>query len=366
MTLTPRRCLVVLVPVLALLLTPAASAATPTKKPPTGGSVTWSVQPANSAGPSKRTTFSWTNVKPRTVIHDYVAITNYSQAAVTFQVYATDAVTTSSGSLDLLPHDKLPTDVGAWATFEHSSVTVPARGRVIEPLTLTVPQNATPGDHTGGVVGAVSERAKASNGQPVVVDRRIGVPIHLRVAGGLHPVLTVDSVSSGFHGTLNPFGSGGTNVAYTVHNAGNVRLSGAQTVSVTGPFGTTLATVHPSALPSLLPGESVRVTAHLSGVFPAGPLTVHIKVTPSSGAGVPTLTAAVQPVSRSVGLWATPLAQLLSLVVIVLVGVGAWWLLRWRRRTRQAALAAATEAGRKQAAVELGSRSPQHSAPETS
>jgi len=324
------------------------------------------VQPTNSAGQSKRATFSWTSIKPRTVIHDYVGITNYSQTAVTFQVYATDAVTTSSGTLDLLPHDKKPTDVGSWVTFEHSSVTVPAHKQVNEPFTLTVPQNATPGDHTGGVIGAVSQRAKASSGQPVVVDRRIGVPIHLRVAGVLQPALTVDSISTGYHGTMNPFGSGGTNVAYTVHNTGNVRLSGAQTVSVTGPFGATLSTVHPKALPSLLPGESIRVTAHLSDVFPAGPLSVHIKVTPSSGAGVPKLTAAVKPVSHSVGLWATPLAQLLLLIVIVLVGVAAWWLLRWRRRYRQAALAAATEAGRRQAAVELGSRLPQHSPPEIS
>jgi len=346
---------------------PTSPAPKPTKpaKPPAGNTITWSVQPSSAKGPAKRSTFSWTNVKPRTVIHDYVAITNYSKVPVTFQVYATDAFTTSSGTLDLLPRSQKPKDVGSWATFQHATVTVPAKARVNEPFALTVPDKATPGDHTGGIIASVSQRATASNGQPVTVDRRIGVPIHLRVTGALVPTLTIDSISSGYHGTLNPFGSGGTNVAYTVHNTGNVRLSAAQAVSVTGPFGATLATAHPNALPQLSPGDSFRVTVHLSGVFPAGPLTVHVRLTPAQVAGVPHVRTSLKTVSRSVGQWATPLPQLLLLLLIVAVGVGAWWLLRWRRGSRQAALAAAVAVGRRQAAAELA-RAPQHSTPEAS
>jgi len=346
--------------------TPTSPAPHPTPaKPPPGGTITWSVQPSSAHGPTKRSTFTWTNVKPRTVINDYVAITNYSKAPVTFQIYATDAFLTTSGNLDGLPRNQKSTDIGAWVTFKHPSVTVPAHARVNEPFTLAVPEKATPGDHTGGLFGSISQRA-TRNGQPVTIDRRIGVPIHLRVAGALRPALTVDSISTGYHGTLNPFGSGGTNVAYTVHNTGNVRLTGTQTVTVTGPFGTTLATVRPPALPTLSPGNSFRVTTHLSGVFPAGPLTVHVRLTPGQVSGAPRITTPLKTVSQSASTWATPLPQLLFLLLLVVIGVGAGWLLRWRRRSQQFAIAAAVEAGRRQATTELGDRLPQHSAPDVS
>ena len=67
----------------------------------------------------------------------------------------------------------------------------------------------------------------------------------------------------------------------------------------------------------------------------------------------------MKTVSHSAGQWAPPWPQLLLLVALVAVGVVAWWLLRWRRMSRQAALAAAVEAGRRQAAAELT-----HSAPD--
>jgi hypothetical protein len=330
---------------------PAAHATTPSNAPPSGGKISWSVQPSTASGPTTRNSFAWTNIKPRTVIHDYAAITNYSAVPVTFQVYATDAFTTGSGTLDLLPRSQKARDIGSWVSFQRGSVTVPAHARVNEPFTLTVPQNATPGDHTGGVLASISQRATSATGQPVLVDRRVGVPIHLRVVGPIQPALRIDSVSTSYHGTLNPFGSGDTFVAYTVHNTGNVSLTGTQAATVTGPFGATLATAHPPDLPNLSPGDSFRVHASVSGVFPAGPLTVHVQITPTAIKGAARITTPLTTMSHSVGLWAPPWPQLLLLVVIIGGGVGVWSLLRWWRRARQRVIAAAVEAGRRQAAA---------------
>ena len=97
--------------------------------------------------------------------------------------------------------------------------------------------------------------------------------------GALAAGIQVQSISTGFSDPLNPFGTGSAAVSYTLTNTGNVRQSATPGVNITGPFGQS-ATVHPAKLPVILPGDSVRVTASLSGLFPAGPMTAHVDVTP--------------------------------------------------------------------------------------
>jgi hypothetical protein len=331
---------------------PSGSVAGKAPAKPPKASITWAVQPSTSKGPDGRSTYNWPDLKPGTVVHDYVGVSNFKATPVTFQVYATDAFVTSSGNLDLLSAATKPVDVGSWVHFLHNTVIVPGHARVNEPFTLTVPRNATPGDHTGGVLASTTRKGVNNQGTSVTVDSRIGVPIYLRVSGPLHPVLGVESLSVGYHSTINPFGGGATNVSYTVHNTGNVRLTGTQTVTITGPFGVTLATAHPKPLLQLLPGQSFRVHAHVSGVFPAGPLTVHVQVHPVAVAGLSHTGTAYRMVSHSAGMFAIPWPQLLLLVVLAGAGVGAWWWVGRMRRNRAATLAAAVEKGRREALVE--------------
>jgi hypothetical protein len=309
--------------------------------------ISWAVAPSTQNGPDGRTHYTYTDVKPGTLVHDFVGITNYSTDPVTFTVYASDGVTTTAGSIGLAPAKQRQVDIGAWLHTAHSQVTVPPRARVNEPITLTVPANATPGDHVGGVVASVSE---APQGGKFTREDRVGVAMYLRVAGPLHPALSVESASTnGFHGTPNPFGGGSTTVSYTVHNTGNVRLSGNQEVTITGLFGIPLATVHPAALQQVLPGDSVRVVAHLSGVFPAGPMDLHVKVTPVEVPGSPHLTVPMAAGTYSVRMWATPWSQLGLLILLVAAAFGVRWWLRARRRRRSDLLAAAVEQGRREA-----------------
>ncbi|BCB79532.1 hypothetical protein GCM10022251_42210 [Phytohabitans flavus] len=319
----------------------------PQSTPPSGEAVTrWAVSPANAKGPDGRTRFSYEGLQPGAVVSDFVSITNLSTVPVTFRVYAADGITTPEGAIGVATADVKATDVGAWTRLPHASLRVPPRTRVVEPFTITVPRNATPGDHVGGVIASITQRVP---GTQVGRESRIAVAAYLRVAGPLTAALGVEAVSTTYDGTANPFGGGGATIAYTVRNTGNVRLSGAQAVSVTSPFGTEAETT-PATLEELLPGDAVRVTARMTGVLPAGPLKAHVKVTPVQLPDAPAVPTPLQPVEQTVGLWATPWPQVVLLLILVALVVGLWWWLGWSRRRFNAKLAAAEARGRRAAA----------------
>ncbi|HEY2792197.1 MAG TPA: DUF916 domain-containing protein, partial [Micromonosporaceae bacterium] len=130
---------------------PSSSASAPTHASPAkpaAGSITWAVQPSSATGKDPRTTFTYNELKPGTVVHDYVGVTNYSKMPVTFQLYATDAFETTTGSLDLLAAATKPTDIGTWITLLHNTIKLQPSERANIPFSMVIPANATPGDHT--------------------------------------------------------------------------------------------------------------------------------------------------------------------------------------------------------------------------
>ncbi|MGI5247382.1 WxL protein peptidoglycan domain-containing protein [Dactylosporangium sp. CA-139066] len=345
---------------------PAGAAPTPTPTPsaPTStaggvdpappGSIRWSVQPAGAQGPDGRKEFSYRDIKPGTVVHDYVAVTNFSAMPVTFQLYATDALNGNNGALQLQPAAEKPKDVGAWVQIMKTSVTLKPNERANEPITLTIPDTATPGDHTGGILASIGVEENSANG-PVKVDRRLGVPLYLRVAGPLSPGIAVESVSASYHGSPNPFSGGSTDVTLTVHNTGNVRLNVSPEVVVKGLYWLKVAGAHPTAFPNLLPGSSTQITVHLDGVFPLGPMTVRVKAVPSqiTALGLPLAETEPKAVETEAFLWATPWPLLLLIVLLVGGYFGVRWLRRTRRGRQDRVVAAAVAKARKDTVEEL-------------
>ena len=82
---------------------PTAAVAQPSHTVTPPSNISWSVAPSSAKGSDGRTHFNYTNIKPGSVIHDYVGITNFSSVPVTFQLYGSDGITTTSGSLGLSP-----------------------------------------------------------------------------------------------------------------------------------------------------------------------------------------------------------------------------------------------------------------------
>ncbi|HEY2764098.1 MAG TPA: DUF916 domain-containing protein [Pseudonocardiaceae bacterium] len=292
--------------------------------------VTFGIRPATGTGSDSRARFTYSSV-PGTAIKDFVAISNVSDVPLTLRVYAADAFNTPDGGFDLLASGRPSSDVGAWTVPATSSVAVPGRSTAIVPFTLSIPANASPGDHTAGIVASLTSEQVDTKGNRILVDKRVGTRIYLRVPGDLHPALAIEGLAGAFHQTVNPLGHGRATMTYTVRNTGNLRLQGLQRVQVRTPWGSTRDDPRLQALPELLPGNAVSVTSEVTDVLPAGWDTATVRVDPVAPPGDqdPALRAAVASDTFAAVPWA-----LLTLLVLLGLVVLVRYRLRRRRDTR--------------------------------
>ncbi|MFC6354922.1 WxL protein peptidoglycan domain-containing protein [Luethyella okanaganae] len=297
-----------------------------------GDDVTWTVRTASNAFGAERTSYNYT-VNPGAKIEDAIVIANRGGAALDLGVYAADGYTTESGQFDLVVGGATSVGIGVWVKDSTESVTV-GPGQTVEiPFTLTVPQNATPGDYAGGIVTSLVQPGD-TNG--INVDRRLGIRIALRVGGDLRPSLAIEGQRVDWSGGLNPFAGGDATMSYTIHNTGNAVLSAQQTAAVTGPFGWLRSEAGAiEAPPQLLPGESWKVTVPVHGVAAAVWLAATTTVTPVVIDASGSMTNLAPIVSTANG-WAVPwtlLAIVAALVALVILTPR----LRKRRRMQQQA-----------------------------
>ncbi|AWZ16512.1 DUF916 domain-containing protein [Streptomyces sp. ICC1] len=332
---------------LALSVVPTARAATTA---PAAGAEdrksTFGVQPAGPKGPDARPHFSY-GVTGGAGMRDQIAVWNYGEESLTLAVYASDAVNTVDGGFDLLPAGQAPKDAGSWIKLEKDQVTVPPKGNVLVPFTVSVPRDVTPGDHTGGIVASLPGGGQDAQGNKVKLDQRVGARVYIRAAGTLTPRLEVQQVSAAYEGTANPFAAGSATVTYTLRNTGNVRLGARQAVRVNGLFGTSVTAGGLGDLGDLLPGSSLTITAKADGVAPVVRSSAVVSVQPVAARDgvdpkLPSLT-------RSVSLWTVPWTLLA--VVLVITGGGLWV-----RRRRRLARAAATASARRRNTSEPNNR----------
>lgn len=316
---------------LAVLLT-AAPAAAQTEDPAQEAPATWGVNPSGQDGPDGRAAFDLALDPGETVI-DFVGVSNFSTEPITLRLYASDAFTTDTGAFDLLPADQEPVDVGSWIGFNEQTLTVAPETRLDVPFALTVPADATPGDHVGGIVAALTEEATDANGTEVLVERRVGARVHLRVSGELDPNLAPDMEHVTYHYDWHPVRPGTTSFDYAVENVGNVRLQGELVARIAGPWGLLPREAVIAELPQILPGDRFEGTAEVDGVWPLARLEVELVVRPEA---VDEADAASRLASRSdiETLWAPPWPQ--AAVVAVLVSA-LWLLIRSRKRKRRTA-----------------------------
>ena len=272
-------------------------------------------------------------------VDDSVTVWNYSDVPANFVLYATDALNTGDGAFDLLPRDRAPSQAGTWVKVSQGAVIVPAHSAMTVPFTVTVPAEASPGDHAGGLVASIEAPGTDPSGSAVTVDTRFGLPAYIQVAGPLTPALTVENLQSHYSRSPLSIGGGDLDVSWTVRNTGNVRLSAHQLLEAQAPFGFTLDSQHPDDVPELLPGSTVSYSAHLTGVLPTFRVTSVVTLDTFSRAG--DLDPAPPKASASSSVWAVPWLVVITLALLLALIV---WRRRLVRRRRQEVAGSSTPA----------------------
>jgi hypothetical protein len=320
-----RRCRRPLLVALLLVVLAAVWSAAPARAqtgPITGAPQNqWTITPTGDPPdvPGSRSTLTY-QVTPGGSIEDSVSIFNFGTTPLGFEIYATDGLDTPDGAYDLLRRDQPASDLGTWVKLAQDATILQPKTGITVPFTLTVPADAAPGEHAGGIVASLrTQQTDPTNGQQVVVDQRAGTPMYVRVMGDLKPALAVEDLKTTYQRSAGAFGGGDLEVSYSVRNTGNVRLGATQVAAVTAPFGYGLASQVPDEIPPLLPGFAVTRTLTFKGVAPDLRLTTSVRLTPVVPGG-----AAVDPpptpVVKSVSIWAIPWTWIALVMIAAMAG----------------------------------------------
>ena len=277
-----------------------------------------------------RASFKWF-VTPGGVLSDHVAVVNLSVTPLTLRVYTRDAENDSDGKLQLQPFSAKPTDAATWIKIDlpggGTTFTIPARSTAYLPVTLDIPTNASPGDHTAGIISSLTSQVTGAGAQSINPDleQRVAVPVQVRVSGIVNAQIGVRSVHPSYEQALNPIGHGRTTVTYTVANTGNVNLGAHASLVVNSWLGGSIH-VPVANIPVLLPGGSDTVTVELHGVLPEIFMNAKVSLTPL----VPT--SDVDPNIVASGKSKHFLAIPWMLIGIVLLIIVGFWSYRRMRR----------------------------------
>jgi hypothetical protein len=319
----------------AALLVGVVATATPSSAASNG---TFSIFPYQAPGSTGtgRPLFDF-SLKEGQEIADAFTLSNDSHHALAFDIYPADAYDVAAGGgFALTGHGQQNVGVGSWVQLPKSLVQtyqLAADSQVTVPFTVSVPADASPGDHAGGIVALeVTPPHGTKSKVHFSVQQGVGVRVYVHVLGPLHPGLAVQNLKTNVSVPPGAFltGSSKADVTFDVVNTGNTIYSSVLVRSyATNLFGSTVETFRPMHLATVLPGSRETITEPQWSPLPlAGPVTVHVQ-----------LVATRVNHRYTSSFWVVPWL----LVVVVLLAVAALGVLLWRIWRRRKARSQRTE-----------------------
>lgn len=294
---------------------PAAASPTPSDEQ---APITWSMSPLPEENQSN-TQWVELDMKPGESVQRELVVKNHSAQEATFGLQAADGYFTDTGRFNMLASDEPSEAAGTWISIQEEITVAPKASENVR-FTVTVPENATPGDHAAGVASSTTSIGQSADGASLGVESRIGFRVITRVEGELNPSLAVQELHTGYKQSWNPFAPGSITADFRLHNDGNLQLQPQSALfSFQNAEGQSLESG------SLLPGDGAKVTMKLDQSWPTFLTPVTLEVTGTDNGGAEQVLR-----TERVWVWTLPLPQL-----FVLLGATLCFLGLRRRKTKQ-------------------------------
>ncbi len=284
----------------------------------------FSIEPARTPGALfGRPDFNY-DVVPGQRIHDAVVLSNTTSAPEDFRVWAADAYNTAvGGGFAIRPMTWVNHGVGAWIQLPLSRDSIyqlPGNTAVTLNLTLTIPPDATPGVHAGGIVALEIPPGTSPRGYGHVnVHLGVATAVFVHVQGAAKAGAALGGVQ--VQASVPPLafvsGSSEAHVSFQLENTGNTVLNGMARATVTNIFGQTVKVFPAVPVNDFLPGQHFTIKEPTWRPLPVvGPEQLRVAFD-SRG---------LDPVIGSSSFWIVPwlLVLIFALAVIMLV-LGVWW-----------------------------------------
>lgn len=271
------------------------------------------------------------HLAPGTVIHRRIEVTNTTASTAHVLLYPAAASIANGSFLGAAGHT--PNDLSTWTSVSPGAPDITAGGHVTATVTISLPQDAAPGEQYG-VVWAEARSAPIAGGGVIQVNR-VGIRLYISVGPGGPPAANFTIVSL----TAKRAADGRPMVQASVHNTGARALDMNGTLRLSAGPGGLSAGPFPAALGTTLAiGQTEPVTIALDKQLPAGPWDAQITLRsgllersaratitfPAAGAAPAVFAAATRPG------WLYP--AIAGLVVLLLLVIGALLVLLRRRR----------------------------------
>lgn len=231
------------------------------------------------------------NLDREETITDYLKLTNISsEKTMKVKVYPVDAVVSSQGVFNPLDEADPRTDIGSWIKMSESEVALtPGETRLI-PFILTIPKDASVGDHLGAIMAEKGE-LKPSGQAGLSIKTRVGIRVWNTVPGEIIKNLQISNTSWEIRNKklsdkpttwekiktalgLNKEGF----ITLEMKNDGNVHLMPKGNIEITDIFGGWVATLSDVSLGTSSFGKNTVVSVKWDRPSLIGRLTAKISV----------------------------------------------------------------------------------------
>jgi diguanylate cyclase (GGDEF)-like protein len=225
--------------------------------------------PASGRKDPRAWTYIVDHLRPGTVIHRQIEVTNKSSSTARVVLYSGAAAI--SGSDFLGAAGATQNDLSTWTSVSPSSMNVAANRRARMTVTIAVPSDGAPGEQYGVVWAEV--RAAPSAGVTQV--SRVGIRLYVSVGAGAAPApdFVIESLTAARSAAGQPM------ILATVRNTGGRALDMTGTLDLRdGPGGLTAGPYPADLGVTLAPGAVRPVVISLDTQMPAGPWDARLRL----------------------------------------------------------------------------------------